>query len=259
MEPIDSANFTAVSSRPFANFDPEQVPVWGGDIDQMIEFYPCLEGELSAEERHRSRCFQFDKHRRQFIIARGLLRVLLGHYLGKHPAKVRFAYNGYGKPSLPESRLYFNLSHSGNRLLYGFAAWQPIGVDIERVREELYDHAIAQQHFAPRETEVLRHHPADAVENFFTYWTCKEAVLKGMGRGISSLRDIDLSAMARKSYCSFSVSIGGNRAESWGVTRLHHLPGYAGAVALLGAEKRLVYREITRETLASLCRQTACR
>lgn len=237
-------------SNAFDELEPDQVTIWGAEFDQIMEAVPSLEAELSEEERRRAGRFHFDTDRRKFIVGRGVLRLLLGQYVGTKPSRLRFAYNPYGKPSLAGSTLEFNLSHSGNRLLYGIDTCQRVGVDIEKVRAEMPVDSIAEDNFAPREVEVLKRYPADAIDNFFTYWTCKEAVLKGMGKGITcGLGDIDLSPMVKAFRGTFTLPLSEGPATSWVVTRLNHLPGYAGAVALQGAEKRLVYREITTETL----------
>lgn len=247
---------TAWSAPAFDGFDPDQALIWGGEFDQLIGSVPDLEILLSEDEQRRSRSFRFDKHRRQFIVARGVLRLLTGQYQGVNPKRLQFTYNAYGKPHLSGSWLSFNLSHSGNRLLYGFSVHQPIGVDVELVRGELYDYSIAQNYFTPGETEILKQFPAQAVENFYTYWSCKEAVLKGMGKGITEyLQEIDLAKMAGELTNRFTFCLSGHQAEVWEITRLTHLPGYAAAVALKGANKRLVYRELTRETIDSLLQQ----
>lgn len=256
-ESINILHETLSGSSDFAELAPKQVAIWGAELDQLMETVHLLEGELSEDERRRAQRFHFDKDRRQFIAARGLLRILLGKYLCKKPSQVRFEYNAYGKPSLAGSTLDFNLSHSGNRVLYGFAACQHIGVDIEKVRAASYADSIAQQNFTLREAKILKLYPDYAVDNFFIYWTCKEAVLKGMGRGITcSLQEIDLSCMVKEVRRSFELSIAGSNKERWVVTRLNHVPEYAGAVAVNGDGKQLVYREITKETLICLLQGT---
>jgi hypothetical protein len=68
---------------------------------------------LSPEERERASRFHFAAHRRQSIICRGTLREILSRYLQSDPARVHFVYNRYGKPSLCDSDVRFNVSHSG--------------------------------------------------------------------------------------------------------------------------------------------------
>lgn len=253
VQKTDSVCPPAEQRRGGPPFAPEQVQLWGAEYDRLMGVAARLESTLSAEERYRARRFHFDRHRQEYTVGRGLLRLLLGRYLATDPCRLNFVYNAHGKPSLAESGIFFNVSHSGNRLLCGFTTCRPIGVDIEEVRAGVSTREIAEQNFAPREVEVLRQYPDEAVANFFTYWTCKEAVLKGMGMGISrGLREIDLSPMARESSRSFLLSLDRKPASSWSIVRFNHIPGYASAVALSGGEKRLVYREMTTELLGSL-------
>jgi len=78
-------------------------------------------------------------------------------------------------------------------------------------------------------------------------------VLKGMGKGITKyLQEIDLAKMAGELTNRFTLCLSGDQAEVWEITRLTHLAGYAAAVAVKGTNKRLVYRELTRETIDSL-------
>ncbi len=89
---------------------------------------------LSDDERNRSARFRFEPDRRRFVVAHGVLRDLLGRYLGTDPGQIRFVYNAFGKPELhPEfgSRLTFNLAHSGDLALIAIARDAWVGVDVE--------------------------------------------------------------------------------------------------------------------------------
>ena len=55
---------------------------------------------LTAEECQRAERYVFEKDRTHFVVARGLLRVLLGRYLRQDPQHLRFTYGPYGKPAL---------------------------------------------------------------------------------------------------------------------------------------------------------------
>jgi 4'-phosphopantetheinyl transferase len=52
------------------------------------------------DERTRSANFQFERDQQRFIVARGVLRDLLGRYLHIQPGKIGFVYNAFGKPDL---------------------------------------------------------------------------------------------------------------------------------------------------------------
>src|SRR5687768_117235 len=85
------------------------------DVKNVVE----LEQVISHDERARAARFRFDLHRKQFITARGFLRIILGKYLLTKPQHIRFEYGEFGKPSIVgESAIKFNVSHSGNLAFY---------------------------------------------------------------------------------------------------------------------------------------------
>src|SRR5436190_14611588 len=55
---------------------------------------------LSKAELERAARFHFARHRRRFINARRMLRVVLGRYLDTDPGSLQFGYGVHGKPEL---------------------------------------------------------------------------------------------------------------------------------------------------------------
>ena len=55
--------------------------VWVGDLAEPWDWEALHDG-LSEEERTRARGFRFESDRKRFVLGRGMLRGLLGHYLG---------------------------------------------------------------------------------------------------------------------------------------------------------------------------------
>jgi 4'-phosphopantetheinyl transferase len=145
---------------------------------------------LSTDERERAAHFHFDRDRHRFVIARGLLRRFVGHYIGMPGETIRFAYGSFGKPYLPASagqaQLEFSLSHSGDWALVGFAHGRGIGVDLEEVRAMADYRELAAANFAPAEVKSLLELPErQQIDGFFTCWTRKEAYVKALGLGLS--------------------------------------------------------------------------
>jgi len=72
---------------------------------------------LSEDELQRAQRFHFDRDRKHFCAARGLLRTVLSGYLAVPAKDIAFRYLEKGKPELaaiPEAgQLNFNVSHSG--------------------------------------------------------------------------------------------------------------------------------------------------
>src|SRR5436305_2580468 len=94
-----------------------EVHVWRTSLRQEPEVLRALSLTLTAEELERAGRFHFRKDRESFVVARGVLRDILGRYLGVQPGRIRFSYGVYGKPALAAETcgglpLRFNLSHS---------------------------------------------------------------------------------------------------------------------------------------------------
>ena len=143
---------------------------------------------LSRDEQMRAARFQFARDRNRYIAGRGMLRVLLGSYVDAAPSAIAFASNPHGKPALADATLgvHFNLAHSGNLAMIAIARDRLPGVDIESMDREVDHDALAQRFFSARECAELQTLPRAARNRaFLTCWTCKEAVAKAIGRGLS--------------------------------------------------------------------------
>src|ERR1700674_481083 len=117
-----------------------------------------LNNTLSNDEKRRVDAFRFQKHRDFFIIARGLLRAILGWYLGEPSGHINFQYGPQGKPALCQGYkevLHFNLAHSEDCVLYAFTQDCQVGVDLEFVRELPEAVSIAEHFFAKEECADL--------------------------------------------------------------------------------------------------------
>jgi 4'-phosphopantetheinyl transferase len=222
-----------------------EVHVWRLSLNASQEMIEKLRQYLAADERARAERFRFAKDRNQFIIGRGVLRVLLGRYLDCEPQQIHFAYSSYGKPGLDgsqaEAGLQFNLSHSHQLALLAFTYGRQIGIDIEYMRSDVEFEQLAERFFSPDEcTVLLGISPALRPETFYNCWTRKEAYIKARGEGLSmpldqfdvSLRPGEPAALLR------------SRKDPAEVTRwsLHALtPGeqYAAALAVEGARWQL--------------------
>ena len=166
------------------------VHLWTAHLDEGEEG-ACNQWQnlLDEQEAVRARRFYFERDRRRFAVARGILRTLLARYLEVAPGVLAFGYTGRGKPFLtsPESDLRFNVSHSGGQALFAFAQGREVGVDIE-AGERLGDDwpGIARRYFSEREQDDLFALPEPQQRAaFLTGWARKEAYLKATGLGIS--------------------------------------------------------------------------
>ncbi|HWA25812.1 MAG TPA: 4'-phosphopantetheinyl transferase superfamily protein [Lacunisphaera sp.] len=151
---------------------------------------------LSPDEVARADAFHFAIHRHRFIAARRNLRQVLGAYTGHDPARLAFHYGRFGKPLLAHqaittdqlgpavSDLMFNQSHCGALWLLAVAWHQPLGLDVEQVREMSDLFLLESRIFTAEELLVQRSlpHPERRLA-FFRRWTEREAATKFHGLG----------------------------------------------------------------------------
>lgn len=218
----------------------DEVHVWFAKLNQPSSQVISLHAILAMDERARAERFYFQRHRDQFIVAHGLLRVLLGGYLGSEPGHLRFCCNPYGKPALTKEfrgdTLRFNMSHSHGLALYAFALNRRVGVDLERVWRDLADAQIAERFFSPCEVSSLRALPAHQQEQaFFNCWTRKEAYVKAMGKGLSlPLNQFDVSLRPGEPAMLLGTAWDPQEASRWSMQELHLGPAYVGALCVEG-------------------------
>lgn len=204
---------------------------------------------LSDDEVERAERFYFARDRNRFIVARGILRQLLGFYLGAHPKNISIEYTVYGKPVLATTCDYnplcFNLSHADAYALYAFTRNRNIGVDIERVHDNIAAWHIAQKFFSPGEIRILENTPEkERNKVFFQYWTRKEAFLKAKGDGISfPMENCDVSLMTGRAWSPVTF-VGDNiQSSSWSGRDLFPGQGYVGAIVVEGDDGDVSYRQ----------------
>jgi 4'-phosphopantetheinyl transferase len=213
----------------------EEIHVWQASLHREGEALQQLELTLSQDEKARAGRFHFAKDKNHYIVARGLLRELLGRYLQKSPDSLEFSYGEYGKPSLAGENaaagLSFNLSHSAGLVALAFAKDRNLGIDVEAIKPDSAGEEIARRYFSAPEVSDLLSLPPDArADAFFRCWTRKEAYLKARGAGLQIPLD------------SFSVSLlPGSPAQflggvepCWHLAAFHPAESYAAALVYDG-------------------------
>ncbi len=216
-----------------------EVHIWKASLE-VPNLVAVFRQVLSLEERARADRFRAEKDRNSWIVARGLLRVILSYYLDMDPRLFRFRYNAWGKPSLEypfqAMRLQFNLSHSSNLALYAFTLSRHIGVDIEHMSSMFDYEALAQVSFSPYERAMLHTLPEEAKRKaFFHCWTRKEAYIKAEGKGFSMRPDsFDVSLMPGEAAQLLQSRENPEGVTHWSLQDLVPATDYAGTVAVEG-------------------------
>ena len=196
---------------------------------------------LDPDETARATSYRLDHVRQSFMLARSLLRVLLGQYLGAAPGTIQFSYGPRGKPKLVSPLIEFNLSYSNSLALFAFTIGCELGIDVEEIRPLPEMHQIAKGFFCPEEQQELMSLPTEERERaFFLCWTRKEAYIKALGHGLSVPLDsfrvtLKLDEPARLIHVAHSA----RSASVWTLHNLEIQSRYASALAYRAAPRAI--------------------
>ena len=220
----------------------DEIHVWHAGLDRERKTIGRLEETLSLDERGRADRFHFVNDRNRFVVARGLLRELLGGYLRQDPAGLEFSYGQHGKPALAgayaSSGLCFNLSHSSGLAVYAIATARNLGIDVEHIRPDSAGDNIAKRHFSAREVSDLRALPPEArADGFFRCWTRKEAYLKATGMGLQIPLNSFAVSLAQGQPAQFLSGVD----PRWHLEAYQPTEGYVAAIAYDGAPRTIKY------------------
>lgn len=155
--------------------------------ERLLELYASL---LAPDEVQRCSRFVFARHRRDYLIARAVVRTVLARCTGLDPRWIEFEKNAYGRPEIRRTAgippIRFNLSHTGGLIMFGAVLDMDIGVDVEAIDRTGDFLEISERYFAPEECEELRTlPPSRRKRRFMELWTLKEAFIKARGMGLS--------------------------------------------------------------------------
>ena len=169
--------------------DKETLYLWCAHPDDVLseEVAEAWASILSEEERASWKSFRFERHRREYLTTRALVRTALSQYHPLAPEAWCFQSNAHGKPTTnPNCGLQFNLSNSPALVVCliakgcrrrGCRALRPCRKD-RRGRPRWF----SQLELAKLET--LRGH--ERLDRALSLWTLKEAYIKARGTGMSS-------------------------------------------------------------------------
>jgi 4'-phosphopantetheinyl transferase len=169
-----------------------------------------------------------------YLVVHSQLKKYLGNILNHQTHELFIDFSGITKPHLIDYELDFNLSHSSNYFSFGISdnAKLQIGIDIEAVKDLDFMNVSLKTYFSDEECDYILQSKKNLTEKkirFYEVWTCKEALLKMIGTGLSvdlkkicikpglSSSFIDLSEMGKnypenayiysKRYTDFVVSV----------------------------------------------------
>jgi len=227
-----------------------EVHVWRVFLDETPTPIDGFAYTLSQDEQSRANRFYFRRDRERFIVAHGILRMILGFYLNKAPNTLSFCCGSHGKPALAVESgcdgIRFNLSHSHGIALYAFARGRAVGVDVESIRD-LEVEQIAERFFSRDEIATLRTLAPDLRNYaFFLCWTRKESYIKARGEGLSlPLDQFDVSLIPGEPAALLSTQRDPYEVSRWSLQELTPASGYVAALAVEGHGYHLTITQST--------------
>jgi 4'-phosphopantetheinyl transferase len=201
-----------------------------------------FEPVLAPDEKDRAARFRFDRLRHSFVIRRGALRYLLGRYLDRHPASIRFNYGSKGKPAVASAvGIEFNTTHSGGLSVFAFTVGCQIGVDLEQIRLLTETQHIADRFFCSEEAaEIMSLPPSERERAFFYCWTRKEAYVKAIGDGLSApLDEFRVTLQPNQPARFIHLAHDMKAAKAWTLHDLRLASDYAAALAYRDRQRSL--------------------
>ena len=234
---------------------PKDLNLNGGEIQVWCALYSKLDTKLgnmiqllSDDELSKADKYHLERDRKHFILRHGLLRQLLAHYLKTKADQLAFQRNDYGKPFLKtnseEHLLFFNLAHSLDLALFVFSRDFEIGIDVEHVHPISDMNRIVYRFFSSPERSEFDLLPTDKrLCAFFRGWTCKEAVLKAIGKGLSNgLDDFSVTLDPDKRARVRDIDSQSIKAHDWSLETAEPIADYVSAVAVKNGSRQYILK-----------------
>ncbi len=227
----------------------EGVEVWYGSLDRPSAEIAELKRHLDAAELHRASQFRALRDQQRFIVSRGILRSLLGHYTGIAPDRVAIRILAGGKPALgndaDSGQVYFNLSHCNDMIVLAFSSAE-VGIDIEREEDFEGMPRVVENFFSAEEAIAFKRVAGNERSRFFfRTWVRKEAYMKATGEGLA----IEPSSLTLSASPASSVRIA--REDNsvyldhrYQIHDIEEFSGYSAAVAVVSGSGNSIIRVV---------------
>lgn len=191
------------------------IHVWSARYSSLDRYYPFLSALLSPDESLKAAGFKKNGDSRRYILRRGVVRAVLGHYIHENPENLRFVQGINGKPDLdPDGKfpdIRFSLSRTDDMVCLALTQKSEIGVDIVRPQNHYSFSAIGHYLFTPGERRwVAQTIPGQRSLRFFKVWALKEALLKATGGDVRTMKEADVSPLMTDAFLDgfYTVNLG---------------------------------------------------
>lgn len=143
------------------------------DYKQIIETFP-------KEKRRNVENYKNTSDKMRCIYGELLCRYSL--YIKYGIDSFDYYFNEYGKPYLLKHALFFNISHSYNRVVCAVGE-REMGIDVEKLRAG--KESICKCFTKREQNRLIAITPEKTINYIFKLWTLKESYIKYKGKGLS--------------------------------------------------------------------------
>ncbi|WP_296700649.1 4'-phosphopantetheinyl transferase superfamily protein [Algoriphagus sp.] len=166
--------------------------IWRVYIPDYIKKINQEDYLLDDFELDKSNSFLREEDRNRYVLSKICLKKLIANYLKINPEDIEFRTLELNKPVLAShSNLEFNISHSGDFIIIGITKRFSLGVDIEFMDAKVDLYNLIYNTMSSLEVSSILNSGSPR-EMFYKHWTRKEALLKGIGIGLTDrLKDIN--------------------------------------------------------------------
>jgi phosphopantetheine--protein transferase-like protein len=168
----------------------KEISIWKCHRKNWDNLISC-KNILNHEEQTKHNKLKIIDDKKRFIIGKVISRSVLSKILNIDSTQIEFISNKFGKPYLKyHSDTFFNISHSGDWVVVGFAS-SDIGVDVQEIsnNKRIDFNNIAKHAFHNKELDFIKENTLEQNINFYKIWTLKEAFLKA--KGVGFYNDLD--------------------------------------------------------------------
>lgn len=252
---ILNVNTWQLPNTAIAKLKSNEVHIWRANLLTSPLLLEQAKQLLSADELQRGQRLYSSELRQRFWLAHAWKRCILAQYVSQPPSQLNFARGEYGKPFLilpaDMQSVQFNMSHSGDMVLFAIMQNVEVGVDIELINWQVEALQLAQRFFAPEEYELLHNVPgSQLIPAFYRIWTLKEAVIKALGKGLHyNLSEFAVHLADDYAHCLHLLPL--HRVDSWNVFTFPVQDQYVAAFAAPSTIKQCYFWETDACTLPS--------
>jgi len=209
-----------------------EVMLWWAPLGVSQAEIARVSAWLAPAEHARAARFGRTELAQRYVAGRALLRWLLGRALDVPPQAVPIVRGARGRPQLGgDAGIDFNVSHTAGVALVGMTRGRRIGVDVERADRSVRADGLAAKFLTAAEQATLAPLPeSERRTRFLRYWTCKEAMSKATGEGLSApFRRLEVRLASGIALVDGPEPY---RPSQWQLSAVEVPPGFLATVAI---------------------------